>query len=421
MAFRKRNTPLSGNLPHRPFGTQNIQSTVAVPEDTETNSTPIPAHGTRPSPLDGRPTTSTGTASLDSLLAGHAGLPLGTSLMIEESGTTDYAGSLLRFYAAEGVVHGQRVFVVGMGEGWGRELPGLVVDSGNVGGKEEGRGGGERMKIAWRYERFGDGGGGPGARGALIDLMDCSNDMLMFVVGPSKSQSDGNAATAPTFCNTFDLTKRLTIPSPKAITYLPIRSSAGINPFDSVIETLSRELSTADKSIHRLVIPTLLSPAIYPDTVYHPTKVLPFLHSLRALLRLHPTRLTAMISLPLTLFPRSTGLTRWIELLSDGVIELVPFPHTVDAGPPLSSPSDSGNTSQEEKPQGLVRIHRLPVFHERGGGGASGSGGVGDDLAFTLSRRRFAIKPFSLPPVEGDQEAQHGEAEGGKVKVDIDF
>lgn len=126
-----------------------------------------------------------------------------------------------------------------------------------------------------------------------------------------------------------------------------------------------------------------------------------------------------MISLPITLFPRSLGLTRWIELLCDGVIELVPFPHAIDTGPPLSA--SEGNTSQEEKPQGMVRIHRLPVFHERGGGGGSGSGGVGNDLAFILSRRRFAIKPFSLPPIEGDQEAQHGEVEGGKAKVNIDF
>lgn len=52
--------------------------------------------------------------------------------------------------------------------------------------------------------------------------------------------------------------------------------------------------------------------------------------------------------------------------------------------------------------------------------------GVGDDLAFTLSRRKFVIKPFSLPPVEGDTEAQGAlGAEGGgggkQTKVDIDF
>ena len=103
-----------------------------------------------------------------------------------------------------------------------------------------------------------------------------------------------------------------------------------------------------------------------------------------------------------------------MEHLSDGVIELVPFPHSIHTGPSLTT--SGAATSQEEKPQGMVKIHRLPVFHERGGGA-----GVGDDLAFTVSRRRFVIKPFSLPPVEGDVEAQKGEVENGKAKLNIDF
>lgn len=122
-----------------------------------------------------------------------------------------------------------------------------------------------------------------------------------------------------------------------------------------------------------------------------------------------------MLTLPLSLYPRSTGLVRWIELLCDGVLELAPFPHSTDIEPPLTTSSGSGKA--EEKPQGMLKIHKLPVLTEKGGGG-----GGGDDLAYSLSRKRFVIKPFSLPPVEGDQEAQKGEAEGGKVgKGDIEF
>lgn len=121
-----------------------------------------------------------------------------------------------------------------------------------------------------------------------------------------------------------------------------------------------------------------------------------------------------MLTLPLSLYPRSTGLVRWIEHLCDGVLELAPFPHSIDIEPPLTTSSGLGKA--EEKPQGMLKIHRLPVLTEKGGGGG------GDDLAFSLSRKRFVIKPFSLPPVEGDQEAQKGEAEGGKVaKGDIEF
>ena len=74
---------------------------------------------------------------------------------------TDFAGALLRYYAAEGVVQGHVVHVVGVGEGWGRELPGLVVgkSEGVVEG-EESEGG--KMKIAWRYERLGEVGGARG-------------------------------------------------------------------------------------------------------------------------------------------------------------------------------------------------------------------------------------------------------------------
>lgn len=93
------------------------------------------------------------------------------------------------------------------------------------------------------------------------------------------------------------------------------------------------------------------------------------------------------------------------------MLELAPFPHSIDVEPP-----SSGAGKTEEKPQGMVKVHKLPVLSEKGGG----SGG-GDDLAFSLSRKRFVIKPYSLPPVEGDNEAQRGEAEGGKMKIDIDF
>jgi elongator complex protein 4 len=146
MAFRKRNTALS-RAP--------ADSDAPIPSSAPSVQPPAPTPpGTRPSPIDGRPTTSTGTPSLDGILAGHAGFPLGTSILIEESGTTDYAGALLRFYAAEGVVQGHKVHVVGMSEVWGRELPGLSEDRGGS-ARKEGKERAEKMKIAWRYEGLG--------------------------------------------------------------------------------------------------------------------------------------------------------------------------------------------------------------------------------------------------------------------------
>jgi len=145
MAFRKRNTALSRTK------AVDHASNIA---DVSSITSPVPiSPGVRPSPIDGRPTTSTGTHSFDGILAGHAGLPLGNSIIIEESGTTDYAGALLRFYAAEGVVQGHMVHVVGMGEMWGRELPG--ISEGKEDKKKENKDRAEKMKIAWRYEGLG--------------------------------------------------------------------------------------------------------------------------------------------------------------------------------------------------------------------------------------------------------------------------
>ncbi len=144
MSFRRRNVGLSASSLNADRNAQQ-RSIAPIP----------PSPGARPSPLDGRPTTSTGTPSLDSLLAGHAGLSLGTSLLIEENGTTDYAGALLRYFAAEGLVQGHHVHMVGVGEKWGRELPGLVVGSAEKGKEEKPQRGEDRMKIAWRYERLG--------------------------------------------------------------------------------------------------------------------------------------------------------------------------------------------------------------------------------------------------------------------------
>lgn len=104
-----------------------------------------------------------------------------------------------------------------------------------------------------------------------------------------------------------------------------------------------------------------------------------------------------------------------MEILSDGVIELCPFPHSADA-----LTTSGAATAHEEPPQGMLKTHRLPVLHERGGGSDQN---IGQDWAFTLSRRKFEVKPFSLPPAEGDTEAQEAAAatSGKPKKADLEF
>ena len=164
MSFRKRNVGVTS-----PTDRSQTQKSCQPPsKDVSKSSIP----GVRPSATDGRPTTSTGTQSLDDLLGGHTGLALGNSLLVEENGTTDFAGALLRYYAAEGVVQGHKVHVVGVGEQWGRELPGLVIAQGVRKGEDLGSAADkEKMKIAWRYERLGE--FGAGARGGIAPMSRC--------------------------------------------------------------------------------------------------------------------------------------------------------------------------------------------------------------------------------------------------------
>ena len=157
MSFRKRNVALGS--------TRSNSASV-----NDGSSFAILPFGVRPSPLDGRSTTSTGTQTLDDLLGGHGGLPLGNSILIEENGTTDFAGAVLRFYAAEGVMQGHQMHVVGVGEQWGRDLPGLTALSAAEGGEKDMGFEKEKMKIAWRYEKLGGfGAGKEGLRGGFAN------------------------------------------------------------------------------------------------------------------------------------------------------------------------------------------------------------------------------------------------------------
>jgi len=141
MAFRKRNVAIG---PGRNDNSDRADLGEVAKQD-----------GVRTSPSTAHAVISTGTPSLDELL-GHSGLPLGTSLLIEEGGTTDFAGALLRFYAAEGICQGQTIDLVGVGEEWIRMLPGVADDKHRR--SEQPSSDEERMRIAWRYEKLGQAG-----------------------------------------------------------------------------------------------------------------------------------------------------------------------------------------------------------------------------------------------------------------------
>lgn len=186
--------------------------------------------------------------------------------------------------------------------------------------------------------------------------------------------------------------------------------------FEMFITSLQTKLqASSPASVHRVVIPSLLSPTLYTLEACQPPQVLQFLHSLRALLRRYHGQLTALITLPVSLFPRSNGMTRWIELLSDGVLEMIPLPPKLGAAPP----SSNGVSKVQDQSQGILRVHSLPVFHEKGGGGAENNH-FREDLSFHMSSTKgLAIQPYVLPPLEEEDHKEKSPA--STVKDGIDF
>lgn len=233
---------------------------------------------------------------------------------------------------------------------------------------------------------------------------------------------DGSKAV---FCHAFDLTKRLASASIQGILSATSASSPQSlsfeakeppSPFKVFIKNLQGRLQNSPpSSIHRAVIPSLLSPTLYSPSACQPAEVLQFLYALRALLRQYCGKLTALITLPVTLFPRNNGVTRWAELLSDGVLEMIPLPPKLGATP-ASSNSES---KVQEQSQGILRVHSLPIFHEKGGGGAENNH-FREDLSFHLSGTKgLVIQPYVLPPMEEEDHKEKSPA--STVKESTDF
>jgi elongator complex protein 4 len=227
------------------------------------------------------------------------------------------------------------------------------------------------------------------------------------------------------FCHAFDLTKRLasasiqgTLSATPASTpqSLPHEAEEQPSPFKVFINTLQAKLQNSPPSIiHRAVIPSLLSPTLYSPRACQPAEVLQFLHALRALLRQYCSKLTALITLPVALFPRSNGMTRWIELLSDGVLEMIPLPPKLGAAPS----SFNSESKLQAQSQGILRVQSLPVFHEKGGGGAENHH-FREDLSFHLSGTRgVVIQPYVLPPMEDETKEEKPHAT--TLQENIDF
>ncbi|CAK7894350.1 elongator complex protein 4 [[Candida] anglica] len=346
--------------------------------------------GVKPSLITSRPTVSTGSSDLDKILL-HSGLPLGTSLLVEESGTTDFASILLRVFASQGVMHNRlndkrnintHVIVVGFQQEWAKELPGLYKGS----SKEQ-----KKAKIA--------------ANESKLSISNLSNSTagttarsdkdlkIAWRYGLNKKPEDADDTEVSSggakddYNHQFDITQRL-VPTPASqeVTFVPVNDQSDriIKQIESI---LVNQLKSDSSKVIRLVIPNFLNPSIYPPTFSSPQVMMPFMHSLRSLLRKYSNNLVAISSISLDLYPKDTNSTFNLETLADSVIQLQPFNQE------MSQLIEKAYKNEPAKIQhGLVHIVKVPILSERG------LMMVHDgEYAFRNGKKKFEIEPWGIP------------------------
>lgn len=380
------------NMPGRPIpNTSRIPptSTIGSSHSTTTAETKPPPLFVRPSVATSQSTVSTGVPDLDKILV-HQGLPTGTLLLVEESGTTDFASVIMRCFTSQGILHnrlenstGTHSVIVGMNQMWASELPSIYKGSSrdqkrakvleneskmSVSNMKE-AGGSRDMKIAWRY-------------------------------GINKQQAVSEEPDDQ-YNHQFDITTKL-VPGPSAaeITFV------GISP--SALRTVVQITTVVEQHVRagrvvRIVIPGLLNPSLYPPACSSPSYIVPLAHMLRALTRKYPENVVVVASLAVDLYSRESTVTANLEALFDGVVHLQPFNQE------MSQLIERAYKNEPSKVQhGLVNVFKVPVLSERGVMAVH----VGE-YAFKNGRKRFEIEEWGIP-VEDD-------AKDDLKKVDVGF
>lgn len=398
------------------------------------------------------PTITTGSLDLDRVLQ-HNGQPLGSLLLIEETGNTDFASVLLRSGASQSILHSRmkketgdhgsangsefdaekngpqyfntKVIVVGADDTWGGELPDRYrnkkqikknmlqaeekkISVQNLAGSsntiahpfsslsvcansaEEPSN--QNMKIAWRY--------------------DTPNNY--------KPQNSNSQDTKSHYFTPLDFTTRLAPPpvisteieylgSPLYFTPHPFNKSFSSASFLSDLYNQIKVATTkalkfqGPYTVVRVIIPFFLNPAAYPPETTAPSEAIRFVHSLVHLARTeYPSNLSITMGLALELFPRETYLTRWLEISSDAVIHIEPFGEQQDSSPGSMQSSRKSSKMFETKQkeyQGLIHVYKVPRLCEKGGMHVCKS-----EYAFRVNKTEFEIEEWGIPV-----EDQHGQ------------
>lgn len=373
----------------------------------------------RPSIHSAVPTISTGSNGLDNVLQ-HGGLPLGSVILFEESGNTDFSSILLRSFAALGVNHSRmglsgenedlsdsKVIAIGVEEFWGTELPGNYMGSskdqkklkikedekkvtvGNLANETTERT--NNLKIAWRY-----------ANQATITKEQLVNGKNHY-------------------SSLFDFKSRIRPqPNPKELETIGLKqifsSKENGSFFQSILNRLTssieQTLRKSPDSVIRVVVPSLLHPAVYPPDCSITKEFISFVYGLVYLAKKHSEHVAILLSISLELFPRETLAIRWAEVLVDGVLQIDPFPEKME-NLSTEAPNDNDESTKNKPYQGLIHIYKLPIFSQRGHMEVRRG-----EFAFRVGRKSFEIDEWGIP-VEEPTEKKTSMSSNSANETDI--
>ncbi|EDO18609.1 hypothetical protein Kpol_1048p40 [Vanderwaltozyma polyspora DSM 70294] len=384
---RMRNLSLRGSSPGISRGPTSSQADVPISSVEDSHP------GIRPSPATSQQTTSTGTKDLDKLL-GHMGLPLGTSLLMEETGTTEFQSVLAKIFASQGIVHNRlestgstpgntHVIVLSLNQMFAKELPGIYKGS---------RRDVKKFKIAEEQSKV-----------SVSNLSESkaparSNDLKIawrYGLNDNKPKKDDDEVLIDEHKNynhQFDITSRI-IPAPTLNEITFISPSQNVQ---AILVQMEQTIQKHKDKIIRIVVPSLLHPAMYPPNMFKISTILPLLHGLKSLTKKYEGSCVLFASVSSDLLDQF--LLTQIESIFDSVMRLEPFDQT------MLQFLERAYKSQPNKVQhGLIQILKLPIFSERGEMHV-----IKSEWAFKNGRKRFEIEEWGIP-VEDNDEAASGD------------
>ncbi|CCD24234.1 Elongator subunit ELP4 NDAI_0C05750 [Naumovozyma dairenensis CBS 421] len=348
--------------------------------------------GIRPSPVSANLVTSTGSEDLDKVLT-HLGLPLGNSILVQEQGTTEFNSILCKLFAAQGIVHNRldtvpgsksgntHLIVLSLNQGFAKELPGVYKGSRkdvkksmiseeqsklSVQNLNEQKATPQRykdFKIAWKYK--------------FADEKKAGKDI------------SNNETEYKGYNHQFDVTSRM-IPAPNSsdITFI-----SPIQPLQNVITQVERTIKTHDHKLIRIIIPSLLHPAMYPPKMFNLNGIIALLHGLRSIVKKFESRCVLMGTISSDFV--TPLLLVQIENLFDSSIKLEPFPQEM-----LQFLENVYKAQPNKVQHGLLHVLKLPIFSERGEMRVAKS-----EWAFRNGRKRFEIEEWSIPVDDADDDS----------------